>query len=79
MSKIAYQYQDNWNNFDYNFRYLDALASLLHVQSDVAATIEYENKIYLSYNNKLTTQNKKYVGFIQAILTNLNNYSNDHI
>jgi len=79
MSKIAYLNQDNWNNFDYSFRYLDALASLLHVQTDVDATIEYENKIYLSYNSTLTTQNQKCVNFIQNILTNLNSYSNDHI
>ena len=72
MSKIAYLNQDNWNNFDYSFRYLDALASLLHVQTDVDATIEYENKIYLSYNSTLTTQNQKCVNFIQNILTNLN-------
>ena len=49
------------------------------MQTDVDATIEYENKVYLSYNSTLTTQNKKYVSFIQTILTNLSNYSNDHI
>jgi hypothetical protein len=79
MTKIAYQYQDNWKNFDYGFRYLDALASLLHVQTDVDATIEYEDNVYLSYNSTLTNQNKKYVNFIQNVLTNLKDYVPDHI
>lgn len=79
MTKIAYQYQDNWKNFDYSFRYLDALASLLHVQTDVDATIEYEDNVYLSYNSTLTNQNKKYVNFIQNVLTNLKDYVPEHI
>lgn len=80
MSKIAYINKDNWSQFSYKFRYLDALASLLHVQTDVDATIEYQDQVYLSYNKDLTNQNKKYVSFIQdTILSNLNNYSKDHV
>ena len=79
MSKIAYQHQDNWKNFGYSYRYLDALASLLHVQTDVTAVLEENNVIYLSYNGTLAAQSKKCVSLIQNLLTNLSNYSNDHI
>ena len=79
MSKIAYQHQDNWKNFGYSYRYLDALASLLHVQTDVTAVLEENNIIYLSYNGNLATQSKKCVSLVQGLLNNLSDYSSDHI
>lgn len=68
MSKITYTVQDNWATFNYNKRFLDALAALFHCQSECAAVLEYEHKFYLSYNSNITKQNKKYVELINKIL-----------
>jgi hypothetical protein len=51
--KIAFPKEDNWGNFGYGLRYLDAIASLFHVATPCAAAIEYKGKIYISYNSKL--------------------------
>lgn len=81
MSKIVYSRQDNWKKFDYDCRYLDALAGLLHIQGDCAVALEYEKKIYLSYNSSATASTKKCVGFIDGFLTRIfvAEYSSDDL
>lgn len=74
MSKISYTDYDAWNKFSYESRYLDALASLFHVQTDVIAAIELKNEIYLSYNSDLTKMNNLRVSLISNIVKKANLY-----
>jgi hypothetical protein len=75
MSKISYIDYDAWNKFGYESRYLDALASLFHVQTDVIATIEFKNEVYLSYNSDLTKMSNLRVLLISDIVKKANLYS----
>ncbi len=51
--RIAFLKEDNWGNFGYGLRYLDAIASLFHFTTPCTAAVEYKGKIYISYNSKL--------------------------
>lgn len=64
VSKLAFPVQDNWGNFNYNLRFLDALAALFHIQGVCAAVLKYEEIFYLSYNSSITNQSKKRLDFI---------------
>ena len=64
MSKIAYQFSDNWKDFTYDQRFLDAFAAAFHVQGDCSAVLKYDSKFYLSYNSNMTNQNSKRVDLI---------------
>lgn len=78
MSKISYNFSDNWIDFSYNdARYLDALASLLHVQGDCVAVIKEDDSFYISYNSKNTKLNYKHCNnltkYTKMILNLFNN------
>ena len=92
MSKIGYSLEDNYNVFDYSYRYLDAMASLIHIQTDVDAVVEHNNKIYVSYNStvkkleyynrenkKISLTAEKYKSFMLDLLQNLEQYSKDYL
>lgn len=51
--------RDNWHDFTYDQRYLDALAAIFHVQGKCAAIVPYNDKFYLSYNETSYTIDKK--------------------
>ncbi|XVN40510.1 MAG: hypothetical protein RCO49_06840 [Rickettsia endosymbiont of Argas persicus] len=55
---IAFPKQDNWQNFDYNCRILDALASLLHFKSACGGMFKHKDNLYLSYNKQVNTSEK---------------------
>lgn len=71
-SYIAYEFSDNYSDFGYDSRYLDALASIFHIQSPVTATLEYKNKVYLSYSNdhSIVPFVKPTVNFIKQVIKN---------
>ena len=50
--------RDNWHDFTYDQRYLDALAAIFHVQGKCAAVLPFESKFYLSYNEEVYTLDK---------------------
>jgi len=74
MSKIAYKDYDNWKDFNYHDRYLDAFASLFHVQSPVAVATKLESVIYLSYNSQVNKPNKASVLLIEKLVKNAGSY-----
>ena len=52
---VVVPFQDNWRNYNYDQRYLDALANILLVRADkntVSAICMYNNKLYMSYNRE---------------------------
>ena len=55
VSYIGYDAEDKWSAFGYDNRYLDALASIFHIQSPVTAALEYKNKVYLSYKRSFNS------------------------
>ena len=91
MSKIGYTLEDNYNQFSYSYRYLDAMASLIHIQTDVDAVVEHDNKIYVSYNStvkkleynhqgkKYSLSAEKYKNFMLDLLQNLEQYPKDYL
>ena len=62
---------DLWKKISYHDRYLDALASILLVNSEtntVAAVLAHNNKFYFSYNNKILPEDEKKVEAIRQCL-----------
>jgi hypothetical protein len=78
-SYLAYDVEDNWEKFSYQNRYLDALASVFHMQSAVTAALEYKNRIYLSYSNDDSiVPSVKYIStFIKRIIQAVDSTSDD--
>lgn len=64
MSKIAYDFLDNWKNLTYEQRFLDAFAAIFHVQSDCSAVLNHNLRFYLSYNSNITNPNLKRIDLI---------------
>ncbi len=46
----AFDKVDNWRNFEYDKRILDALASLFHLKAPVTAVYKNHDKLFVSYN-----------------------------
>lgn len=68
---------DLWKKISYHDRYLDALASILLVNSDtniVAAVLAHNNKFYYSYNNKILPDDEKKVEAIRQCLEDKNQH-----
>ena len=78
-SFVAYANRDDWGSFGYSNRYLDAIASLFHVQTDVIASVELDDIIYLSYNADLNKVNKLRASFIRDIIADIGSYSKDDL
>lgn len=66
--KVAYDFSDNWTDFSYAKRFLDAIAGVFHIQSNCCAVLKYESKLYFSYNSQITTQNQKRIDLIKNFL-----------
>ena len=72
---IAYEREDNWRDFGYDKRYLDALASvfLVNGNNNVVATVhKVSDTFYLSYNCNASNIDAKVLSIISQLINNNN-------
>lgn len=77
---IGYERVDESYKYDYSKeRYLDAIASLFHLQAPVTACIKQGSNLYISYNKSPLPIHYTRKECIKNFLCNLNEYSRDSL
>jgi hypothetical protein len=75
---IAYEREDNWRDFGYDKRYLDALGSVFLVNGNnnkVATVHRVKDKFFLSYNRNASKEDIKVLQNIVGFINNNNDKS----
>ena len=64
----AFNKVDNWRDFGYSTRILDAFASLFHLKAPVTAVYKFQGKLFLSYNTQAEERIKSQVKLCNIFL-----------
>jgi len=71
MTFAIYNRKDNWNTLGYNYRFLDALASIFAIKSSgghAVSAVYYKEKFYLSFSGNYSDTVKKQINAIKEAI-----------